>query len=57
LISSCGDTLRTSLDELELRIVDSIETATPQMLENTWREIEYSFDILHVTKGAHFEVV
>jgi hypothetical protein len=31
----------TSLDELKLRIVAAIETVTPQMLENTWREIEY----------------
>jgi hypothetical protein len=30
----------TSLDELNLRIVAAIETVTPQMLENTWREIE-----------------
>jgi hypothetical protein len=30
----------TSLDELKLRIVAAIETVTPQMLENTWKEIE-----------------
>jgi hypothetical protein len=47
----------TSLDELKLRIVAAIETITPQMLENTWREIEYCLDILHATKGAHIEVV
>jgi hypothetical protein len=47
----------TSLDELKLRIVAAIETVTPQMLENTWREIEYRLDILRATKGAHVEVV
>jgi hypothetical protein len=47
----------TSLDELKLRIVAEIETVTPQMLENTWREIEYRFDILRVTKGARVQVV
>jgi hypothetical protein len=48
----------TSLDELKLRIVAVIETVTPQMLENTWREIEYRLDIiLRVMKGAHIEVV
>jgi hypothetical protein len=47
----------TSLDELKLRIVSAIETVTPQMLENTWREIEYRLDILLATKGAHIEVV
>jgi hypothetical protein len=46
----------TSLDELKLRIVAAIETATPQMLENTCREIEYRLDILRATKGARVEV-
>jgi hypothetical protein len=32
-------------------------TATPQMLENTWREIEYRSDILRATKCMHIEVV
>jgi hypothetical protein len=30
----------TSLDELKLRIFAAIERVIPQMLENTWREIE-----------------
>jgi hypothetical protein len=47
----------TPLDEPKLRIVAAIETVTPQMLENTWREIEYRLDILCATKGAHVEVV
>jgi hypothetical protein len=47
----------TSLDDLKLRIVPAIETVTPQMLDNSWREIEYGFDILRATKGAHVEVV
>jgi hypothetical protein len=47
----------TSLDELKLRIVAAIETVTPQILENTWRDIEYLLDILRATKGAHVEVV
>jgi hypothetical protein len=46
----------TSLDEVKLRIVATIETVTPQMMENTWREIQYRLDILRVTKGAHVEV-
>jgi hypothetical protein len=37
--------------------VAAIETATPQMLENTWREIEYRLDILRAMKGGHVEVV
>jgi hypothetical protein len=47
----------TALDELKLRIVAAIETVTPQMLENTWKEIEYRLDILRATKGAHVVVV
>jgi hypothetical protein len=47
----------TSLDELKLRIVAAIETVTPQILENTWREIEYSLGILRATIGAHVQVV
>jgi hypothetical protein len=46
----------TSL-ELKFRIVAAIETVKPQMLENTWREIEYCSDILHATKSVHVEVV
>jgi hypothetical protein len=47
----------TYLDELKLRTVAAIETVTPQMLENTSKEIEYRFDILCAKKGAHVEVV
>jgi hypothetical protein len=47
----------TSLDELKLRIVAAIETVTPRMLENIWKEIEYRLDILDATKGAHVAVV
>jgi hypothetical protein len=47
----------TSLDDPKLRIVAAIETVTLQMLENTWREIEYRLDVLRAMKGAHVEVV
>jgi hypothetical protein len=46
-----------SLDELKLRIVAAVETITPEVLENTWREIEYRLNILRATKGARVEVV
>jgi hypothetical protein len=65
LISSWGGYVKdtvyktpvTSLDELKLRIVAAILTVTLQMLENTWREIEYRLDVLRAMKGAHVEVV
>jgi hypothetical protein len=47
----------TSSDELKLRIVVAIERVTPQILENSWTEIEYRVDILRTTKGEHIEVV
>jgi hypothetical protein len=34
-------------------VAAAIETDTPQMLESTWREIEYGLDISRATKGAH----
>jgi hypothetical protein len=46
----------TSLDELKLRNVPAIETVTSQMLENSWKEIEYRLDILRATKRAHIKI-
>jgi len=31
-------------------------TITEDMLENTWREIDYRLDVLRATNGAHVEV-
>jgi len=41
---------------LKARITDAFATVTEDMLENTWREIDYRLDVLHATKGAHVEV-
>ena len=41
---------------LKARITDAFATITVDMLENTWREIDYRLDVLLATKGAHFEV-
>jgi hypothetical protein len=38
-------------------MVAAIETVTPQIVENPWREIEYRLGSLHAMKGAHVEVV
>ena len=37
-------------------ITDAFATITEDMLENTWREIDYRLDVLRATKGAHVEV-
>ncbi|GBN20813.1 hypothetical protein AVEN_168688-1 [Araneus ventricosus] len=45
-----------SFDELKRRIVTAIQNVTPQMLENTWREIEFRLDVLRATKGSHVQI-
>jgi hypothetical protein len=37
-------------------MVGSLKKKTENMLENTWREIDYRLDVLRATKGAHIEV-
>jgi len=44
------------ITNLNARITDAFATITEDMLENTWREIDYRLDILRATKGAHVEV-
>ncbi|GBN54935.1 hypothetical protein AVEN_227632-1 [Araneus ventricosus] len=45
-----------SLDEPKRRIVTTIQNVTPQLLENTWREIEFRLDVLRATKGSHVRI-
>jgi hypothetical protein len=45
-----------SVVELRARINNAVASVTPQMLENTWGEIQYRLDILRATTGAHIEV-
>ena len=47
----------TNMEQLHERIRAAIETVTPQLLQATWREIEYRLDILRATRGAHIEMV
>jgi hypothetical protein len=41
---------------LKARITDAFATITENMLENTWREIDYRLDVLRATKATHVEV-
>jgi len=41
---------------LKARIADAFATITEDMVENTWREIDYRLDVLRATKGSHVEV-
>jgi hypothetical protein len=45
-----------SVVELRARINNAVASVTPQMLENTWRAIQYRLDILRATNDAHIEV-
>ena len=44
------------ITNFKARITDAFATITEDMLENTWREIDYRLDILRATKGEHAEV-
>jgi len=44
------------ITNLKARITDAFATITEDMLENTWREIDYRLYVLRATKGAHVEV-
>ena len=46
----------SDITNLKARITDAFATITEDMLENTWREIDYRLDVLRATKGAHVEV-
>ena len=44
------------ITNLKARITDDFATISEDMLENTWREIDYRLDVLRTTKAAHVEV-
>ena len=44
------------ITNLKARITEAFATITEDMLENTWREIDYRLDVLRATKGAYVEV-
>ena len=44
------------VETLQSRIIEVLASVNEEMLENTWREIEYRLDILRATNGAHVEV-
>jgi len=44
------------LADLRQSIIEGVGVITPQMLINTWKELEYRLDICRATAGAHIEV-
>jgi hypothetical protein len=45
-----------NIDTLKARLRDALATVTEELLEKTWREIEYRSDVLRATNGTHVEV-
>jgi len=44
------------IKNLKARKTNAFATVTEDMLEKTWREIDYRLDVFRATKGAHVEV-
>jgi hypothetical protein len=44
------------ITNLKQRITDAIATIDESMLQRTWQEIEYHFDVLRATNGASIDV-
>jgi len=44
------------IKNLRARLTDAFATITEDMLENTWREIDYRLDVLRATKGERVDV-
>jgi len=44
------------ITNLKAKITDASATITEDMLEKTWREIDYRLDVLRATKGAYVEL-
>jgi hypothetical protein len=46
----------SDITDLKARVTDAFATITEDILENSWREIDYRLEVLRATKGAHVEV-
>ncbi|KAJ4432401.1 hypothetical protein ANN_21020 [Periplaneta americana] len=44
-----------NLIDLRQRIIQAVELITPDILVNTWREVEYRFGTCRAINGAHIE--
>jgi hypothetical protein len=44
------------IDTFRARLKDALAAVTEEMLQKTWREIEYRLDVLRATNEEHAEV-
>ncbi|KAJ4449299.1 hypothetical protein ANN_00697 [Periplaneta americana] len=47
--------LPQDLQDLRMRIEETVATVMPDMLSRVWQELEYRVNICRVTYGAHIE--
>jgi hypothetical protein len=43
----------SDIDDLKRRITEAVAAVTCDMFRRVWEELDYRFDICHVTRGAH----
>ena len=44
-----------SVDDLKTQITEALKTIDPDMLAKVCQEMEYRFDVCHVTKSSYIE--
>ena len=47
--------LPTSVDDLKTLVTEALITIDPDMLVQVWQEMEYHFNVCHVTKRLHIQ--
>jgi hypothetical protein len=47
--------LPANLEELKIRIKDSVNTLTPDMITKVWDEFDYRINVCRVVGGGHIE--
>jgi hypothetical protein len=48
--------LQKTLHELKTRIREACANTDQEILQNVWQEVEYRFDVVRATHGAHIEL-
>jgi hypothetical protein len=47
--------LPANATELRTRITAAVAEMTPEMLHSVWQDIDYRWDICHITNGSHIQ--
>jgi hypothetical protein len=47
--------LPTDIDDLKRRIIKAMAAIACNMLRRVWEELDYQFDVCHVTRGSRIE--